>query len=277
MRALCLLLILMPVILLAQSTVAIGDFRNQTSEFYLDNWENLIPGLLKNELSVSGKLVLVERERLESVLREQALSMTGLVDSSTAQQVGGLLGAQYIISGTIDNSDDEVMINCRILRVSSGELKTEYVRATDTDHLNEMIELLGNNILFTLAADREYQERVELKKYPTGYFLAASAVLGTGSLLAGAAYNSKLDDYHSNTKLTEFDNTYDQANQLYKTRNVLAALTAAALAGTLYCWWQNLNPGYIQARNNSRSGVQIVPVLYYSHNGNWSANVIIHF
>ena len=276
MRILIILCLFFPAMIRAQSTVAVADFRNQTSEFHLDNWERLIPQLLTNELSASKNMILVERNRLESVLREQALSMTGLIDSSTAQAVGGLLGAQYIISGVIDKSDGDILINCRILRVATGELKTEFVRAPDSDHLEEMIRILGNNILHILAADRDYIEKYELKKYPASYFLGASAVLATGTLLAHLAYQDKSDKYQNTTRLSEFDNAYDQANTYYKTRNIFAALTGVALAGTVYCWVQNMNPAVIEARDNSRS-ISLVPILFYSQNGDWSANVVVWF
>ena len=276
MRLLLTFLMMFPVFSSAQSTVAVADFRNQTSEFHMDNWERLIPQLLANELSTSQNMILVERNKLESVLQEQALSMTGLIDSSTAQEVGGLLGAQYIISGVLEKSNGDVLINCRILRVATGELKTEFVRAPDSDHLEEMIQILGNNVLHILAADRDYISKYELKKFPTSYFLGATAVLATGTLLAHLAYKDKYDAYQNTTRLTEFDNAYDQANSYYKTRNILAALTGVALAGTIYCWAQNLNPGVIEARDNSNR-LSVIPALYYSQNGDWSAHVIISF
>ena len=49
----------------------------------------------------SGKFDVVERERLGEILREQALGHSGPVDERTAAEFGRLVGAKYIICGSI--------------------------------------------------------------------------------------------------------------------------------------------------------------------------------
>jgi TolB-like protein len=272
----CLVLLVFPLYLPAQITVAVTDFTNQSSEFYLDAWQKSVPELLKTELSSSEGMILVERGQIESVLDEQALSMTGLIDSSTAQKVGGLLGAEYVITGTINKNGDWIIINAKILRVVSGKMIGEMVRARDSEYLSEMVTLLSNNILHSLLNERTYRDKIELKKYPTTYFLAGSVLLAGGAIWANNTYQKKLDEYHQTTALSEFDNTYDQANTYYKTRNVLIILSGAALAGTLYCWINNLNPDAVIARDEEEY-LGIVPGFYFEENGNWSAYVTIRF
>ena len=137
----------------AQMTIAIGDFKNNTDSFYLDDWEKSIPEFLESELSKSVNLVVVERRQLESVLQEQALNMTGLVDSSTAQQVGNLLGAEFVISGTVNQSGKWTRIDAKIIHVSSGHVKSEKVQAPDEKHLTNMVSMLGNNIIVILLKE----------------------------------------------------------------------------------------------------------------------------
>jgi len=204
----------------AQMTIAIADFKNNTDSFYLDDWEKSIPDFLKSELSKSENLVIVERRQLESVLREQALSMTGLVDSSTAQQVGNLLGAEFVISGTINQSGKWTRIDAKIIRVSSGHVRSEKVQAPDDKHLTEMIHMLGNNIIVILSGDGTYIEKETLTNYPTNYFLASSAGLAIGTLIVNNAYNKKREDYQNAFDLSEFDETYDAANNLNKGRRI---------------------------------------------------------
>ncbi|MCU0844818.1 MAG: CsgG/HfaB family protein [Spirochaetes bacterium] len=47
----------------------------------------------------TGRVDVVEREALERILREQNLSMTGLIDDKSAVKVGKLLGADVILVG----------------------------------------------------------------------------------------------------------------------------------------------------------------------------------
>jgi TolB-like protein len=261
---------------IGQTTVAIADFNNRSSEFYLDSWEKSVPDLLKSELSGESSILLVERRKLEAVLQEQALSMTGLIDSSTAQKVGDLLGAEYVVSGSIDKNADWIMINATITRVSNGETKVEFVRASNQDYLNQMTSLLADNIIHTLLGIGEYTEKIEIKKYPTTYFLAGTAVLGVGTILANQQYLIKRDEYYQNTSLSDFDAKYDEANKWHKTRNLLTVLTGVALTGTIYCWIKNMNPDVIAAREQN-SQVRIIPGLQMDQEGNWSAYVAVHF
>jgi TolB-like protein len=260
----------------AQITVAIADFENNSDTFYLDTWEKSIPEFLKSELSRSDKITVVERRQLESVLSEQALSMTGMVDSSTAQKVGNLLGAEYVISGSINQSGKWSRIDARIIRVSTGQVKSEKVQAPDDKHLTEMVDLLANNIIYMLSGDGDYQKKISLQKYPTGYFLAASAGLALGTLLVNNAYNNKLDEYHNATRLSEFDDAYSSANDLKKVTFVMASLTGAAIVGTVYCWLKNLSPDEIIAQDLAAKPV-IIPNLIFDNEGNVYAAISIHF
>ena len=260
----------------AQLTVAIADFDNSSTEFYLDNWESMIPEYLKSELASSKKIILVERQDLESVLKEQALGMTGLIDSSTAQKVGDMLGAQFIITGTISKTGGWHRIDAKIVRVSTGRVHSEKVRAKDDQHLNEMIQLLANNIISVLTREKEYCEKRELKKYPTKYFLAATLGLAAGAVLTNNAYSREYDKYHDAILIDDMTNRYDKANKLYKTRNVLASLSGAALIGTIYCWIKNLSPNYIYAHQKTGK-IAIIPGLAINYNNEVSIGVKIHF
>ena len=260
----------------SQMTVAIADFKNNTDSFYLDDWEQSIPEFLKSELSKSEKIVIVERRQLEAVLREQALSMTGMVDSSTAQQVGTLLGAEYVISGTINQSGKWTRIDAKIIRVSSGHVKGEKVQAPDDKHLTEMVSLLGNNMIVMLSGDGTYIEKETLSNYPTTYFLIASAGLAIGTLVVNNAYNKKREEYQNATELSEFDEAYDAANNLNNARIVLASLTGAAIIGTLYCWIQNMSPDELIAYDD-RYKQKFVPNLYFDGKGGIYAALTIRF
>ena len=142
--------LIMTGILQAQMTIAITDFRNQSGTFNLDTWEKSIAEYLKADLSRSDQLIIVERENLGAVLKEQALGQTGIVDAETAQEIGGLLGARYVITGSIIRNADQVDIHAQIIQVSSGQLHSERVSAPDDRHFNEMMQLLANNIRFDL-------------------------------------------------------------------------------------------------------------------------------
>ncbi len=68
---------------------------------------------------------LVERDRIETIIDEQKRSETGLIEESTATELGSILGVDYLIVGTVlsgsvsrDRRSEEVTVN--------EEEKTEY-------------------------------------------------------------------------------------------------------------------------------------------------------
>jgi TolB-like protein len=267
-----LLLIVTAVPLKAQITIAIGDFENHSNVFHLDSWEKSVPEFLKSELSRSEMLIIVERRQLESVLKEQALSMSGLVDSATAQKVGSILGATYIISGSINKDNNRARIDAKIIRTATGQVRSEKVQAPDDQHLSEMVAVLGNNISFVLLGEGVYQNKKTLKKYPTGYFLIASAGLATATILVNKAYSDKVNQYQEADELSEIEDTYNSANTLNTTRTVLATLTGVAIIGTLYCWINDMSADEIIAKDQA-----FIPSVQFDGNGDIYASIKINF
>ncbi|MBL7148965.1 MAG: hypothetical protein ISS80_02725 [Candidatus Cloacimonetes bacterium] len=60
-----------------------------------------ISDILSTELSKTNSFILLEREKLETIMKEQTLGQTGLINEQIAPEVGKLLGANAIITGSI--------------------------------------------------------------------------------------------------------------------------------------------------------------------------------
>jgi hypothetical protein len=80
------------------------------------------------------------------------------------------------------------------------------------------------------------------------------------------AYNKKHEEYQNATDLSEFDESYDAANNLNKVRIVLASLTGVAVIGTIYCWIQNMSPDEILAFEDPMKP-KFVPNFIYDGKG----------
>ncbi|HCC46518.1 MAG TPA: hypothetical protein DEQ38_00115 [Elusimicrobia bacterium] len=68
------------------------------------SWRNVGTGvaeMMVTALAETKKYTLIEREKLEAVLAEQKLGASGAVTAQTAAKIGRLLGAQYIVTGSI--------------------------------------------------------------------------------------------------------------------------------------------------------------------------------
>jgi curli biogenesis system outer membrane secretion channel CsgG len=92
----------------AKIAVAIWDFENNSERrwwFYSDMADaarNQIDNAFSESDELSSRFTVIERSRLEMVMKEQGLGASGAVDPQTAARVGKILGVRYIITGGID-------------------------------------------------------------------------------------------------------------------------------------------------------------------------------
>ncbi len=256
----------------AETTVAISDFQNRTNKFHLDSWEEKIPDFLQTELSQSSRLILLERQNIKAVLEEQALTMAGLVDADTAQQVGKLLGAEYVITGTISESGSKIRIDAKVIQVATGKVISEKVESPDQKHLSAMVALLGNNLRYQLSGDTPYKTKVSLGNYPTTYFLVGTLAGFAATAVLHNAYQEKRDEYRTATQLKDFDPRYDSANRLNRARLALAAVTGTAALGTLYFWIKNMTADEIIAADPS-----LMPYFVTPKKGDYAVGLQIRF
>lgn len=71
--------------------------------------------LLTHELVSSTPLQVVERTKLNAVLGEQRLALTGAIDEKTAARVGRLLSVDAVIIGSIDTKPENVDVFLRLV------------------------------------------------------------------------------------------------------------------------------------------------------------------
>jgi len=130
---------------LGPKTLAILPFENN-SITDPGKYEPLSKGLsamLITDLSQAGtSLKLIERSKIQSLLKEIELSLAGVVDDSTAIRAGKILGAQNIAFGSFVVFGDIVRIDTRIIKVETGELvRAESISGNSSNFMNLEREL----------------------------------------------------------------------------------------------------------------------------------------
>ncbi len=117
----------------AEPAVAKGDARPIVAVLYFDyagqsaELEALRKGLaqmLITDLAAHDGLRVVERERLEAVLAELELGRTKKVDPATANRIGKLLNARYLVLGSYFDVMGRLRADARLVRVETGEIVT---------------------------------------------------------------------------------------------------------------------------------------------------------
>lgn len=77
---------------------------------------------LITRLFLTKKFQVIERLLLNKVLSEHKLNATGLIDETTAKELGNILGVEAIVSGTITDLGGSVKINSRLISTETGQI-----------------------------------------------------------------------------------------------------------------------------------------------------------
>jgi hypothetical protein len=71
-----------------------------------------------------SEFTVVERSRLDEVLREQELALSDLVEPGRAVRVGKILAADYLVTGTVIAMSESVVIFSRIINVETAVIES---------------------------------------------------------------------------------------------------------------------------------------------------------
>src|SRR5213078_4990344 len=89
-----------------------------------ENFEALekgIAGMMISELAANPSARVVERERIEKLVAEQNLGVSGKVTAETAAKVGKLVGARYVITGAFIDFYGDFRLDARMINVETSE------------------------------------------------------------------------------------------------------------------------------------------------------------
>lgn len=79
--------------------VGVVDFADKTA--YGGRLGTAASDILITELAKTGKFIVVERDKIEKLMAEQRLGMSGAIDPNTAAKMGKILGLNAIVTGSI--------------------------------------------------------------------------------------------------------------------------------------------------------------------------------
>lgn len=77
---------------------------------------------IQTEIFDPSIFVLLERERIDSILREHKFNSSGLVAELSIAELGKLLGADCVLIGTINQENNYFKLNVRIVNLESAEI-----------------------------------------------------------------------------------------------------------------------------------------------------------
>jgi TolB-like protein len=142
------------------------------------------------------KYNIVERSRISAIQEEQTFQFSGNVSDDTIQRIGNMLGAQFVITGEMDDAGGHYRLRLYMLSVESGERISSAVVNVNKPN-QQIMSLLENNSNGTLIP--EWQNAV------IGYWVDPETSLENYQFFHDGKFRGCLD-------MTYFSGTYDEKN-----------------------------------------------------------------
>jgi len=77
---------------------------------------------LRAELFLTGKFVVLEREKMDVILKEQQFQLSGCTSDACAVEAGQLLAVEQIIAGSVSKVGQTYSVTARLIGVEKGNL-----------------------------------------------------------------------------------------------------------------------------------------------------------
>lgn len=98
---------------------------------------------MTTELVNAKKFRVIERKEIEKVFEELKIQRSGAIDSTSAKEIGKLLGADWIVVGTLTElPNKQLELNARLVGIESGEIINAAKSQIKKDWLDQYIKLL---------------------------------------------------------------------------------------------------------------------------------------
>jgi len=123
------------------TTVVVLDFQSSSERL-----ANYVIDELNEKLVNIDKLKPVERRQLTAIRSELTFNMSGEVSDESAQSIGHMLGAQYIIMGSIEMIGVEYRLRFRAITVESASIEYTFSQNIKNDRVLESLLVRTNAI-----------------------------------------------------------------------------------------------------------------------------------
>lgn len=146
--------------------VAVLRFDNNTGDAQYDHLGRALSSMTISDLSVIERIQLVERERLEELIAELDLQQSAYVDPESAQSVGMIIGAEYVVAGAFVTVEPEMRLDTRIDRVETAEIVTTAEVTGHRESLFDLQQRLADQLVegFELVLTEEERERLRAQQ-----------------------------------------------------------------------------------------------------------------
>lgn len=160
----------------AERTVGVTPFEITSPDTLLQPLSLGLADLLITDLSRSHELTVVDRLRVDALLRELELGRAGLIDTNSSAKAGRLLGARQLVMGRVLAGPQGAMqLTGRIGNVVDGTVKRPATASASLDQILDAEKALAFALFELLGVTLTPAERTLVEQRPTGNLAALLA------------------------------------------------------------------------------------------------------
>jgi hypothetical protein len=206
----------------------------------------VISQLVSHELAATGVYEMVERERLQDILREQGLGLTGCTSDSCVIEIGRLLNAPKMAVGSLGHLGRKHVLTLRIIDVELGVWEGQGTQSGiyELEELDKLVKPLIDEVVYgKVMPAREAEEVpvIEQEKRPTRE---------RPDLKSGKETRFLVSLHYSLVDLTHNDDLVDRQWDVDNT-GVTASGLVQRFQGEGRIWW---GVGVVLQYNDARAG-----------------------
>ncbi len=134
-------------------------------------WSMGIPEMIMESLGAIPHYKVVSRDYLlTKVIKEQEFQLLGATDQASAVKLGNLMNAQYIVVGSFQVFNDQLIINAKVISVETGQIIIQTSVKGDLDEFYKVQNDLavritqGMNIYLSPEAQKKLLENYEKRE-----------------------------------------------------------------------------------------------------------------
>lgn len=174
--------------------IAILYFDN-SGDFSLEKLKKGLADMLITDLMSVKSLSIVERARLEDILKEQKLNNSKSFDAATASKIGKLLGVEVILTGGFFEMMGTLRVDARFIEVETGKiLKSDGVEGPVTGFFSlekDLVKKILTNLDVKLTEEEQSsldrsQKEEQVSYQTTLLYSGALSSIDEGKHLQGA-------------------------------------------------------------------------------------------
>jgi tetratricopeptide (TPR) repeat protein len=140
--------------------LAIGGFAVRTDASDIQKLDARLTDLLTVRLSQTGDFGLVERQEIESVVKEISLSLSQLSKSEDAIKVGKMLRADWIVVGSISKVEGGDAVIVKIVDAKTGILRDMTGLALEENDLSSAVEHIATFLAGSIRRPPNSAQRI---------------------------------------------------------------------------------------------------------------------